>query len=81
MNHDLTFEKALKKLEDIIASLEEKDLDLEKAISLYEEGMALVHFCEEKLKQARSRVEVILKNKEGIILESLEKAKDLLKNG
>ncbi|MEZ0343422.1 MAG: exodeoxyribonuclease VII small subunit [Caldimicrobium sp.] len=81
MNYDLTFERALKRLEEIIASLDEKDLDLEKAISLYEEGMALVHFCEEKLKQARSRVEVILKNKEGFILESLEKAKELLKNG
>ncbi len=81
MNPDLSFERALKRLEEIIASLDEKDLDLERAISLYEEGMALIHFCEEKLKQARSRVEVILKNKEGFTLEPLERARELLKNG
>lgn len=81
MNYELTFEEALKRLEEIIAGLDEKNLDLERAISLYEEGMALIHFCEEKLKQARSRVEVILKSKEGFTLESLERAKEFLKNG
>ncbi|MGC9141766.1 MAG: exodeoxyribonuclease VII small subunit [Caldimicrobium sp.] len=81
MAYDITFEEALKRLEEIIHHLEEKNLDLERAISLYEEGISLINFCEEKLKQARSRVEVILKDKEGFTLESLEKAKEYLKNG
>ncbi|MFN4131741.1 MAG: exodeoxyribonuclease VII small subunit [Caldimicrobium sp.] len=81
MKLDYTFETALKKLEEIIKALEEKDLDLEKALTLFEEGLILINFCEEKLKQARQRVEIILKGKEGYYLESLEKAKDVLKNG
>ncbi|MFN3920909.1 MAG: exodeoxyribonuclease VII small subunit [Caldimicrobium sp.] len=81
MKLDYTFETALKKLEEIIKALEEKDLDLEKALTLYEEGLILINFCEEKLKQARQRVEIILRGKEGYYLESLEKAKDILKNG
>jgi len=80
MKEGLTFEEALKRIEEIVKGLEEKDLDLEKALALYEEGMALIHYCEEKIKQARSRVEVILKTKEGFILESLERAKELLKS-
>jgi len=80
MKEGLSFEEALKRIEEIVKGLEEKDLDLEKALALYEEGMALIHYCEEKIKQARSRVEVILKSKEGFTLETLERAKELLKS-
>jgi len=80
MKEGLSFEEALKRIEEIIRGLEEKNLDLEKAIALYEEGIALIHYCEEKIKQARSRVEVILKTKEGFTLETLEKAKEILKS-
>lgn len=80
MKIDYTFEEALKKLEEILKALEEKDLDLETALSLYEEGLLLINFCEEKLKQAKQRVDVILKGEEGFYLEPLEKAKDRLKN-
>jgi len=80
-NNSLSFEEALKKIEQILKQLENKELDLEEAINLYEEGLKLIHFCEEKLKNARARIEVILKDKEGFKLENLEKAYELLKNG
>ncbi len=77
----LSFEDALKRIEQILKQLENKDLDLEEAIDLYEEGLKLIHLCEEKLKNARTRIEVILKDREGFKLESFEKAYELLKNG
>jgi len=77
----LSFEEALKRIEQILKQLENKELDLEEAINLYEEGLRLIHFCEEKLKNARTRIEVILKDKEGFRFESLEKAYEILKNG
>lgn len=80
-NESLSFESALKRIEQILKQLENKELDLEEAINLYEEGLRLIHFCEEKLKNARTRIEVILKDKESFKLESLEKAYELLKNG
>ncbi|MFN3505608.1 MAG: exodeoxyribonuclease VII small subunit [Caldimicrobium sp.] len=77
---DYTFEEALKKIEEILRALEEKDLELEKALSLYEEGLMLINYCEEKLKQARLRVDIILKSKEGFYLEPIDKVKDFPKN-
>uniref|UniRef100_A0A832GMP4 Exodeoxyribonuclease 7 small subunit n=1 Tax=Caldimicrobium thiodismutans TaxID=1653476 RepID=A0A832GMP4_9BACT len=78
---DISYEKALERLEEILRALDQKDLELERAISLYEEGLHLIHLCEQKLKEAKSRVEVIIKTKEGFITENLERAKELLKNG
>ena len=80
-NNFFSFEDALKRIEEILKQLENKELDLEEAINLYEEGLKLIHFCEEKLKNARTRIEVILKDKEGFKLENLDKAYELFKNG
>ena len=80
-NNFFSFEEALKRIEEILKQLENKELDLEEAINLYEEGLKLIHFCEEKLKNARIRIEVILKDKEGFKLENLDKARELFKNG
>ncbi|WP_038055252.1 exodeoxyribonuclease VII small subunit [Thermodesulfobacterium hydrogeniphilum] len=80
-NKDLNFEEALKRIEYILKQLENKDLDLETAIELYEEGLKLIYYCEQKLKNARTRVEVIIKEKEGFRLEEFEKAIEILKNG
>ncbi|MFN3567434.1 MAG: exodeoxyribonuclease VII small subunit [Caldimicrobium sp.] len=77
---DYTFEEALKKIEEILRALEEKDLELERALALYEEGLMLINYCEEKLKQARLRVDIILKTKEGFHLEPLNKNKDYSKD-
>lgn len=78
---ELSYEQAIARLEEIVRQLEQRDLELERAISLYEEGLSLIHYCENKLKEAKTRVEVILKTKEGFVLETLERAREILKNG
>jgi exodeoxyribonuclease VII small subunit len=78
---DFKFEEAIKKIEYIVKRLEEEELELEEAIKLYEEGIYLIKLCEEMLKQAKERVEVIIKEEEGFRLESLEKASKILGNG
>ena len=56
----LTFEAALKELEQIVAHLEQGSVDLEDSIALYERGQALKTHCEKKLKAAESRLEKIV---------------------
>jgi exodeoxyribonuclease VII small subunit len=56
----LSFEIALKELEDIVARLEQGEVDLDDSITLYERGQALKAHCENKLKAAESRLEKIV---------------------
>ena len=57
---ELSFELALKELEDIVARLEQGEVDLEDSIALYERGQGLKAHCEKKLKAAESRLEKIV---------------------
>lgn len=62
---NLKFEQALKRLEEMVQKLEEGDLPLDESLKVFEEGIELSRFCEQKLNQAEGRVEMILKdNKE-----------------
>jgi len=55
----LSFEDALSELEDIVRSLESGDTKLDGAIAAYERGALLKQHCEDKLAQAKERVEKI----------------------
>ncbi len=56
----LSFEAALKELEEIVSRLEQGEVDLEDSIALYERGQALKAHCEKKLKAAEGRLEKIV---------------------
>ena len=56
---DMTFEQALNSLEEIVDQLNDGEMELEKAISAYEKGMKLKSICEDKLKNAQERIELI----------------------
>lgn len=56
-----TFENALTKLDRITAELEQGDLGLDNSLKKFEEGVQLVQFCNEKLEEARSQIDLLLK--------------------
>ena len=62
---DLSFEKALERLEQIVEALEEGNLSLEDAIAKFEEGTKLRKICEEKLTAAERKIEILLKDDNG----------------
>ena len=55
----LSFEKALAELEQIVQKLERGDVPLEESVTIYERGEALKRRCEELLRAAEARVEKI----------------------
>jgi exodeoxyribonuclease VII small subunit len=61
------FEKALTDLENIVQRLDENDLSLDDALSLFEEGIKLSRFCSQKLDSVEKKVEILLKDDEGNI--------------
>ncbi|WP_409018673.1 exodeoxyribonuclease VII small subunit [Brevundimonas vesicularis] len=62
---DLSFEKALERLEGIVSRLESGQAPLEESITLYEEGAVLKAHCEARLKEAQLRVEKIVVGTDG----------------
>ncbi len=65
MNKDkMSFEEALRDLEEIVESLNDDELELEKAIAAYEKGMELKKICEQRLKEAKLRIENIKEENE-----------------
>lgn len=61
------FEEALKELEAIVRKLEGGAGDLDSSINDYVRGTELKSFCEQKLKDARLKVESIIKAGDGSI--------------
>lgn len=54
---ELTFEDALKELEEIVTKLEAGELTLEDSLALFERGQALANRCNVQLDEATLRVE------------------------
>ncbi|WP_340253882.1 exodeoxyribonuclease VII small subunit [Roseobacter sp. HKCC-CH-9208] len=55
----MSFEDALRALEEVVAKLERGDVPLDQSIALYERGAALRARCESKLKEAEEKVSKI----------------------
>jgi exodeoxyribonuclease VII small subunit len=55
------FEECLQRLEKIVDELEKGELPLEKALALFEEGIALSNSCRKELEAAEGKVEILLK--------------------
>jgi exodeoxyribonuclease VII small subunit len=55
----LSFEDALKELETIVQQLEQGKTKLDEAITAYERGALLKRHCEQKLAEAKMKVEKI----------------------
>jgi exodeoxyribonuclease VII small subunit len=61
-----SFETGLTQLESVVKELESGDLPLERALELFEKGMALSDQCRKQLEEAETRVEKLV-NKNGNI--------------
>ena len=54
-----TFESALAELENIVASMEGRQLSLEQSLSAYKRGAELLQFCQLQLADAQQQVKVL----------------------
>lgn len=69
---DMTYEEAVKKLEEIVQRLENAEIPLEESLSSFQEGIALSRYCREKLAEIEYRVEYLLKEEQQQSLEDIE---------
>jgi exodeoxyribonuclease VII small subunit len=62
---ELSFEKAMERLEAIVEEMESGKMPLEELLVRYEEGMKLVKVCQERLARAEQKIEIITRDHAG----------------
>lgn len=62
---NVTYEQALAKLEESVRHLERGDLTLEDSLAAFEDGIKWSRVCEEKLTEAKGKVEMLVKKAGG----------------
>ena len=61
----MTFEQTLHRLEEIVRELERNDLDLDRALSLFEEGIGQLRSASQSLQQVDTRVQQLVEAADG----------------
>ncbi|MCX4193314.1 exodeoxyribonuclease VII small subunit [Methylophaga sp. OBS1] len=56
----LDYEAAVKELETLVERLEQGDISLEESLKLYERGVLLTRDCQDSLKAAEQKVQMLL---------------------
>lgn len=62
---NMSFEEAINELDVIVKKIDSGQQSLEDSITAYERGSALKKHCEEKLKEAKLKVEKITQDSQG----------------
>jgi exodeoxyribonuclease VII small subunit len=74
---DMSFEAALARLEAIVRMLESGNAALDESLSVFEEGIALVKMCNEKLESAEQKIKILTKAEDGTLIEADFKPADI----
>ena len=74
---EMTFEGAIARLEEIVRALEAGSEALDTSLSLFEEGIALVKFCNSKLDTAEQKIKILVGTPDGTIEEKDFSGKDI----
>jgi len=68
---EIKFEKAMTRLEKIVEELERGDLDIDKSLEIFEEGIKMSRVCSKKLNEAEAKIEKLTKGKKGELVTEL----------
>ncbi|HET7614845.1 MAG TPA: exodeoxyribonuclease VII small subunit [Gemmatimonadaceae bacterium] len=61
----MTFEKNLRRLDEIMASLESEQIGLDASLKLFEEGIDLLREASAELDKAETRVQMLIERADG----------------
>jgi exodeoxyribonuclease VII small subunit len=61
----MTFQSDLTRLETIVAELEHNEIPLDRALALFEEGIARIRSASAQLSQAEARVQQLMEDADG----------------
>ena len=73
---ELKFEKAVQRLEKIVDDLEKGELDIDKSLEMFEEGIKMSRICSNKLNEAEAKIEKLTRNQKGELITELFPVED-----
>ena len=68
---EIKFEKAMERLEQIVDELEKGDLDIDKSLQIFEEGIKMSRTCSKKLSDAEAKIEKLTRKQKGELITEL----------
>tara|TARA_B100000686_G_scaffold65614_1_gene70664 strand:- start:66 stop:305 length:240 start_codon:yes stop_codon:yes gene_type:complete len=68
---ELKFEKAIQRLEKIVDDLEKGEIDIDKSLEMFEEGIKMSRVCSKKLNEAEAKIEKLTRNQKGELITEL----------
>ena len=73
---EIKFEKAIQRLEKIVDDLEKGELDIDKSLEIFEEGIKMSRVCTKKLNEAESKIEKLTRDQKGELVSELFPVED-----
>ncbi len=68
---EIKFEKAIQRLEKIVDDLETGELDIDKSLEIFEEGIKMSRVCSKKLSEAEAKIEKLTRDQKGELVTEL----------
>ena len=68
---EIKFEKAIQRLEKIVDDLEKGEMDIDKSLEIFEEGIKMSRVCSKKLNEAEAKIEKVTKDQKGELVTEL----------
>jgi exodeoxyribonuclease VII small subunit len=72
MEENIKFEDAVKRLEEIVNSLETGQLSLDESLKIFEEGVSLSRLCNKKLEETQQKLEKLVEKNGNVITEAVD---------
>ncbi|MFL2947637.1 MAG: exodeoxyribonuclease VII small subunit [Nitrospinales bacterium] len=73
---EIKFEKAIQRLEKIVDDLEKGEMDIDKSLEIFEEGIKMSRVCSKKLNEAEAKIEKLTKDQKGELVKELFPVED-----
>lgn len=73
---EVKFEKAIQRLEKIVDDLEKGEMDIDKSLEIFEEGIKMSRVCSKKLNEAEAKIEKLTKDQKGELVTELFPVED-----
>ena len=70
MKKDIKFEEAMASLNTAVNKLESGELSLDESLKVFEEAIALIKVCNDKLNTAEQKVRILIEAADGVTTDA-----------